>query len=190
MGNLRFGVLLMGLLPWSTFQFGASRSLHHSIKTRLYANEDSSKEDAAMRASYRKSSDFDGDLLRRPGMESWMFDENNNLKGNQITFDWKEVPFRDDQLGGYNPDLTPRNVDASEAALLSRLQQVFGNTIEVLEASQGVYRFKYHGPIKNQIGMEAWALDILKEYHPQPKTIKECSFLTNRKRDTLFGENL
>ena len=112
----------------------------------------------------------------------------NKLKGDQIKFDWKEVPFREDQLGGYDPDLTPRAVDPKLAPVLKKLSEVFGNAIEVLEANQGVFRFKYHGPVKNQIGMEAWALDLLKEHHPDPDTITECSFLTKHKRDFLFGD--
>ena len=154
----------------------------------LRALDDEAKDDAATLASYRRTSEFDGDLLRRPGMESWMFDDENKLKGDQIKFDWKEVPFREDQLGGYDPDLTPRAVDPKLAPVLEKLSEVFGNAIEVLEANQGVFRFKYHGPVKNQIGMEAWALDLLKEHHPDPGTITECSFLTKHKRDFLFGD--
>ena len=43
--------------------------------------------------------------LTRPGMMPWMFDEEGNLQEDQITFDWKSVSYRPDQLGGNDPDL-------------------------------------------------------------------------------------
>lgn len=179
--------------PAAVSTFSPERSLQRSSPSSVVvqrALNGDSELDATTLKSYRRSSDFDGDLLRRPGMESWMFDEDNKLKDDQIKFDWREVSFRDDQLGGYDPDLTPRVVDGAMAPVLAKLEEVFGNTIKVLEASEGVFRFQYYGPVKNQIGMEAWALDLLKTHHPQPDTIKECSFLTKRKRDLLFHDKV
>ena len=113
---------------------GAAEGQRVVLQVALRARDDEAKDDAATLAAYRRTSEFDGDLLRRPGMESWMFDDENKLKGDQSKFDWKEVPFREDQLGGYDPDLTPRAVDPKLAPVLIKLSEVFGNAIEVLEA--------------------------------------------------------
>jgi hypothetical protein len=46
-------------------------------------------------------------FLKRPGMEEWMYDEHGKLRPGQVSFDWKEVPFREDMLGGYRPNMLP-----------------------------------------------------------------------------------
>lgn len=38
-------------------------------------------------------------------MMPWMFDEEGNLAEDQVTFDWKAVNYRADQLGGTDPNL-------------------------------------------------------------------------------------
>jgi len=43
--------------------------------------------------------------LTRPGMMPWMFDDEGNLAEDQVTFDWKAVYYRADQLGGHDPNL-------------------------------------------------------------------------------------
>ena len=43
--------------------------------------------------------------LTRPGMMPWMFDDEGNLAEDQVTFDWKAVNYRADQLGGHDPNL-------------------------------------------------------------------------------------
>mmetsp|Transcript_48271 Transcript_48271/g.109682 ORF Transcript_48271/g.109682 Transcript_48271/m.109682 type:complete len:92 (+) Transcript_48271:327-602(+) len=44
-------------------------------------------------------------ILQRPGPEPWMFDEEGNLKEMQVKFDWKAVDFRQDMLGGNEPNM-------------------------------------------------------------------------------------
>jgi hypothetical protein len=71
-----------------------------------------------------------------------MFDEAGKLRENQLTFDWKSAPFREDQLGGHNPDMSEGTIDEVEIKNIAEMLQVFGNTLQVLEASNGVFRFK------------------------------------------------
>mmetsp|Transcript_48273 Transcript_48273/g.109687 ORF Transcript_48273/g.109687 Transcript_48273/m.109687 type:complete len:130 (+) Transcript_48273:128-517(+) len=55
---------------------------------------------------FRKSRSLaDETILQRPGPEPWMFDEEGNLKEMQVKFDWKAVDFRQDMLGGNEPNM-------------------------------------------------------------------------------------
>mmetsp|Transcript_77994 Transcript_77994/g.156101 ORF Transcript_77994/g.156101 Transcript_77994/m.156101 type:complete len:152 (+) Transcript_77994:208-663(+) len=129
-------------------------------------------------------------ILIRPGAESWMFDEDGNLAENQVKFDWKSVEYRDDQLGGCDPDMSLGPIDEKELVNIAPMLEMFTNTLEVLEASNGVYRFKYWGLVKNQSGMECWGRQMILENHPEPDSVKTVSFLTKRKRDTNLGDKM
>jgi len=71
-------------------------------------------------------------------------------------------------------DAPPGPIDEAELKNIKSMLDIFTNTVEVLEASGGVFRFKYHGLIKNQIGMEAWARDIILENHPSVR-LRGCA---------------
>ena len=72
----------------------------------------------------------------------WMFDEDGNLVGDQVKFDWKAVSYREDQLGGCDPDMSEGDIDEAEISAIAPFFDVFSNTVEVLEAKDGVFRFK------------------------------------------------
>ena len=84
----------------------------------------------------------------------------------------------------------PGDVDEAEVAHIQPMLDVFTNTVEVLEASGGVFRFQYHGLIRNQHGMEAWARSLILESHPRPESVTRVEFATNRKRDVYFHEKV
>ena len=98
-------------------------------------------------------------------------------------------------------------IDPVEVEHIEATLQFFNSTAELIEANNGVFRFKvshfhfidvamtldvllmfkYLGLIRNLIGMEAWARSMILEQHPRPDTVKTVAFLTNRKRDVYFG---
>jgi len=82
------------------------------------------------------------------------------------------------------------DIDETELSNIQPMIDAFGNSIEVLEASDGVFRFKYWGLIKNQIGMEAWGRQMIMDNHPYPESVQSVTFVTTRKRDTLLGEKI
>jgi hypothetical protein len=38
--------------------------------------------------------------------------------------------------------------------------------------------------------MEAWARKLISKNHPKPMEVKLVAFVTERKRDTLFGDKI
>ena len=58
--------------------------------------------------------------------------------------------------------------------------RVFGAVVELIDTQDNIFTFKYKGPIRERIGMEAWARMLIKEAYPD--TV-EVSFVTNRVRD-------
>jgi hypothetical protein len=45
----------------------------------------------------------------RPDNEEWQFHDNGTLFGDQVQYDYKSVDFRQDMLGGIDPDMTYGN---------------------------------------------------------------------------------
>jgi hypothetical protein len=135
--------------------------------------------------------------LTRPGMMPWMFDEDGKLAEDQVTFDWKAVNYRADQLGGTDPNLqegarqerrgkglratsfygrsvqrfcdvgcmralnvsfeiaeirkgltlfarlsNTGDIDAAELRYIQPMLDIFVDTVELLEAANGIFRFK------------------------------------------------
>jgi hypothetical protein len=58
--------------------------------------------------------------------------------------------------------------------------RILGGTVELLDTQNDTYTFHYRGPIRHQIGIEAYAKQLIKK--ARPETV-DVIFLTNRVRD-------
>ena len=113
----------------------------------------------------------------------WQFDERGELRTQDgwTRFDHRAFnvsnslfePARGTDFG----DLDIRVV----AKLLPALQ-VLGNVVQLLEARDGVVRFKYWGPAVHRIGIEAYARGLIQESYPE---LDRLTFDAARVKDHL-----
>jgi len=89
------------------------------------------------------------------------------------------------EKGVITGSLLPGEIDADIEAQIRPALEVLGDVVELLSIELGtVFRFKYHGLIKNKRGMEAWAGQLIRDCDV------ECTGVVfetgNRKRDPAY----
>ena len=143
---------------------------------RLFAEPPKHLQD---KSRFRKLTDFDDENdrvhLSRPDMEDWQFDTaTGELFEGKPTFDWKEVPYRADQLDEKHSNLLPGLVEEEVLDLIRPVLTMFGDSVEVLEADKaaGTLRFKYYGLVRNQYGMEAWCRQEVEKVWPEVNEVQ------------------
>ena len=79
-----------------------------------------------------------------------------------------------------NYDTSTGQVDPSVLVQIQPVLDVLAGSVELLEACDGKVRLLYHGLIRNQIGMQAWATQLMREAYPDLDKVVLC---TTRMRD-------
>lgn len=79
-----------------------------------------------------------------------------------------------------NYDTRPGQVDPAVLAQIQPVLDVLSGSVELLEAADGKVRLLYHGLIRNQIGMQAWASKMIADAYPELDKVVLC---TTRTRD-------
>jgi len=74
----------------------------------------------------------------------------------------------------------PGPIDPIVEETLAPVLQVLKGAVTLIEAQKHVVRFEYHGLIRNQIGMQAWAKQMINEIAPEIENVVMC---TERLRD-------
>eukprot|EP00622_Pseudochattonella_farcimen_P003085 FR738183.1.p1 GENE.FR738183.1~~FR738183.1.p1 ORF type:complete len:121 (+),score=14.33 FR738183.1:3-365(+) len=117
-------------------------------------------------------------------METWQYNLTTaQLPEGKPSFDFREFEYRADQLDGKLANLHPGVVDPKVLEQIEPILTIFTNTIEVLEAQNGILRFKYNGLVRNQQGMESWARSLAETHYPEFKSLE---FMTSRVRDANY----
>ena len=103
--------------------------------------------------------------LRGPWeLERFQTNPDGSLKDGQISYDWKEVEARADLMPDAVVDISEGVIDEAMRAMCAEALRTLGSVVDLLElTTDGVARFRYYGPIKYKIGIEAMAGQLLLE---------------------------
>ena len=58
--------------------------------------------------------------------------------------------------------------------------RVLGSIADLIDTQNNIFTFKYNGPIREKIGIEAYAKMMITDVYPETEDVR---FLTNRVRD-------
>ena len=94
-----------------------------------------------------------------------MFDDKLRLKEEEgwHRFDYKEVQVRADLFDPNEANFTYGYIDPRVVEKIQPCLNVLSNSVDLLEASNGVVRFRYYGWVKDKEGTEAMAKMLMEE---------------------------
>mmetsp|Transcript_2158 Transcript_2158/g.7682 ORF Transcript_2158/g.7682 Transcript_2158/m.7682 type:complete len:240 (-) Transcript_2158:1-720(-) len=159
---------------------GADEWLPSSAEAALVAPFETTDEPAFFRkgwsdvdpstTNYRNPTNSRGATWSRIRLKEdwWQFHDDGTIKSEE---GWSRFDHRAFNVSSalFEPVTETRygQIDLEVVARLLPVLRILGATVQLLEASQGVVRFKYFGPAQYRIGIQAYATGLVREQYPE-----------------------